>query len=169
MKINEVPRYDSSINTTGCCAKFNPDGWGGRQLSFRDKPFLRAATRSVMHIPVNMGSVFTRVRRHMEQAGPVDEANTLVLSHELSSWRAEHLFATDKPVEGEEMVTLTGNYITKVFEGPYREAKRWHDTMLAEVKAQGGTPGKVWFFYTTCPKCAKVYGKNYVVGVAETV
>jgi hypothetical protein len=25
----------------------------------------------------------------------------------------------------------------------------------------------VYFFYTTCPKCAEVYGKNYVVGVVE--
>ena len=32
---------------------------------------------------------------------------------------------------------------------------------------RGKTDGEVWFFYTTCPKCAKVYGKNYVVGIAE--
>ena len=24
-----------------------------------------------------------------------------------------------------------------------------------------------YFFYTTCPRCAKHYGKNYVVGVAK--
>jgi hypothetical protein len=24
----------------------------------------------------------------------------------------------------------------------------------------------VYFFFTTCPKCAKAYGRNYVVGVA---
>ena len=37
------------------------------------------------------------------------------------------------------------------------------------VRANGDLPGKIWFFYTTCPKCAKAYGKNYVVGVAETL
>jgi len=25
----------------------------------------------------------------------------------------------------------------------------------------------MYFFYTTCPTCAKHYGKNYVVGVAK--
>jgi len=25
----------------------------------------------------------------------------------------------------------------------------------------------MYFFYTTCPKCAKKYGKNYVVILAE--
>jgi hypothetical protein len=31
----------------------------------------------------------------------------------------------------------------------------------------GFEPGKVYFFYTTCPKCAEAYGKSYVVGVVE--
>ena len=26
---------------------------------------------------------------------------------------------------------------------------------------------KMYFFYTTCPNCAKHYGKNYVVAIAE--
>ncbi|MGE5758418.1 MAG: hydrolase [Sideroxydans sp.] len=26
---------------------------------------------------------------------------------------------------------------------------------------------KLYFYYTTCPKCAKKYGKNYVVILAE--
>lgn len=26
---------------------------------------------------------------------------------------------------------------------------------------------KMYFFYTTCPKCAKVYGKNYTVLLAK--
>jgi len=26
---------------------------------------------------------------------------------------------------------------------------------------------KLFFFYTTCPKCAKAYGKNYVVLLAK--
>ncbi len=26
---------------------------------------------------------------------------------------------------------------------------------------------KFYFYYTTCPKCAKKYGKNYVVLLAE--
>ncbi|MHC1707784.1 MAG: hydrolase [Bacteroidales bacterium] len=26
---------------------------------------------------------------------------------------------------------------------------------------------KTYFYYTTCPKCAKAYGKNYVVSLVE--
>jgi len=40
-------------------------------------------------------------------------------------------------------------------------------TMVDTAKNAGKIPGKVFFFYTICPKCAKIYGKNYVVGLVE--
>ena len=167
MRTNQVPHFDQSVNTTGCCPKFNPEGWDAQELHFENKPFLRANTRSVMHVPVNMGSVFTRVQTRLEDAGAIDDDNILVLSRDRSAWQAEHLFATDTPIAGEEMVTLSGDFITKVFEGPYRDARTWYDEMLEIVKARGSDPADVYFFYTTCPKCAKAYGQNYVIGVAE--
>jgi hypothetical protein len=39
--------------------------------------------------------------------------------------------------------------------------------MQAYVSEQGKTPKKMYFYYTTCPKCAKKYGKNYVVLLAQ--
>jgi hypothetical protein len=167
MQTNELPRYDDSVNTTGCCPKFNPEGWDGQKLHFEAKPFLRATTKSAMHVPLNMGKVFSRVQEHIMAAGAYDPASTIVLSHDPSPWQGEHLFSVSQPVEDEEMTTLSGDFITKVFEGPYREARHWHEEMRDLVAAKGGTPSDVYFFYTTCPKCAKAYGKNYVVGVAR--
>ena len=39
--------------------------------------------------------------------------------------------------------------------------------MTAEVAEQNETLKKMFFYYTTCPKCAKAYGKNYVVLLAQ--
>lgn len=167
MHTNALPLYDDSINTTGCCPKFNPDGWDGQTLHFDRKPFLRATTKSALHIPINMGKVFARVQRKIEAQGGFDPNNTLVLSRDLSPWEAEHLFAVSKPIAGEDLVHLSGDYITKVFEGPYRKAKDWHGVMQALVLEQGAQAGEIYFFFTTCPKCAKAYDKNYVVGVAR--
>lgn len=167
MQTNALPHYDDSINTTGCCPKFNPDGWDGQDLHFEDKQFVRATTKSVMHIPVNMGKVFERVQRRIEESGGYDLDNCIVLSHELSPWRAEHFFSVSHSVPDEELVTLSGDFVTKVFEGPYREAKHWHEEMQAISREKGGSSDNVYFFYTTCPKCAKAYGENYVVGVAQ--
>jgi hypothetical protein len=167
MLTNALPANDMSVNTTDCCPKFNPQGWDAQELHFRDKRFVRATTRSLMHVPLNMGKVFARVMGHIEKAGGIDPADYIVLSRETSPFAAEHLFAARNNVPGEEMTTLSGDFITKVFEGPYRHVGQWHEAMANRVRATGAEPTSIWFFYTTCPKCAKAYGKNYVVGVAQ--
>ncbi|WP_413719624.1 hydrolase [Silicimonas sp. MF1-12-2] len=167
METNTLPRFDDSVNETGCCPRFNPEGWDGRELHFRDKRFLRAETRSAMHIPLNMGRVFARVNSRIEEAGGWDNDDMIVLSRDLSPFKAEHLFSVPRDIPGEEMTSLTGDFVTKAFEGPYRDAKDWCAEMEQLVRDKGSLPGRVYFFYTTCPKCAKHYGKNYVVGVAE--
>lgn len=167
MQTNQLPHFDDSINTTGCCPKFNPDGWHGQELHFENKRFLRAETRSAMHIPLNMGRVFSRVLGKVETANGFSKGEYIVLSHDTSPWKAEHLFAVNKDIPGEEMQALSGDFVTRVFEGPYSHAKQWHDDMQQALRAEGKEPKGIYFFYTTCPKCAKAYGKNHVVGVAS--
>lgn len=167
MKLNELPKCDMSVNTTGCCPKFNPEGWDAQELHFRQKPFVTALTRSAMHVPLDMGEVFSRVSRHLDEAGAFNADDYIVLSHDLSPTQAEHLFAASKPVPGEEMTTLSGDFVTKVFEGPYQRVGDWALELGETVRARGATPGETYFFYTTCPKCSVAYGKNYVVGVVE--
>jgi hypothetical protein len=87
-----------------------------------------------MHVPLNMGRVFERVQSKMVDAGAYDPDNCIVLSRDLSPWEAEHLFAVSKAVPDEEAVTLTGDFITKVFEGAYRNAKDWHAEMSTAVQ-----------------------------------
>lgn len=167
MKTNAVPHYDISVNTTGCCPKFNPEGWDGQELHFRNKPMVRAVTMAALHIPLNMGKVFQRVQTHIEDDGAFDPDNFIVLSRDTSPWAAEHLFSVSTTVADEEMTALSGDFITKVFEGPYRDARDWYEELQELVREKGRIPGDIHFFYTTCPRCAKAYGKNYVVGVAE--
>jgi NMD protein affecting ribosome stability and mRNA decay len=40
--------------------------------------------------------------------------------------------------------------------------------MKGFVRSKGKDVRKMYFFYTTCPKCAKKYGKNYVAILAQT-
>jgi hypothetical protein len=167
MQANVTPLYDASDNTTGCCARFNPSGWDGQILHFESKPFLRATTRSLAHVPLNMGPVFTRVQGHVAAAGAEDANQMFVMSRDLSAFTGEHLFAVTKDVPGEEMTTLSGDFATKTFEGPYSQVRFWRDEMQAVARKTGHEPGRIWFFYTTCPKCAKAYGQNPVVGVVE--
>ena len=167
MDINTLPNYDMSDNPTGCCPRFDPEDWDHRDLHFRDKLFVRAKTWSIAHIPLNMGSVFRTTFKAIEQAGANADTNFIVLSQDQSSWSAEHLFAVTKNVPGAEMVSLNGNFTTKVFEGPFKNLPKWCEELKSSVRDEGKEPLRTYYFYTTCPKCAKAYGKNYVIGVAE--
>ncbi|MCC7010458.1 MAG: hypothetical protein IT184_16735 [Acidobacteria bacterium] len=166
MQANELPRFDPSDNETGCCPRFHPEPWENQDLHFDRKPFVRASTISLFHVPLNMGSVFSRTWTAIQQAH-ADTGGFLVLSRDEGPWHAEHLFAVDRPVPGAQMVELSGDFMTRVFEGPYSEARTWCDQMTEHVRAKGKALDSLYFFYTTCPRCAKHYGKNYVVGVAQ--
>lgn len=167
MKTNALPKLDQSDKPTGCCPRFKPEGWDGQELHFRNKLFVKARTRSLFHIPLNMGRVFPKTFRAIENAHASREDNFIVLSCDPSAWSGEHYFAVTKDVPGQQMVRMSGDFLTKVFEGPYRDAPKWEKQLKEAVRAQGKETKGSYFFYTTCPKCAKFYGKNYVVGVAE--
>jgi hypothetical protein len=167
MKINALPRYDMSDNPTNCCPRFIPEGWDEQELHFKDKLFVKAKTRSIFHIPLNMSSVYPQTFNAIEEAQALDTEQIIVLSNDPSAWRGEHFFSVTKEVPGQEMVRITGDFITKVFEGPYKYAPKWEKEIAALVESKGKQVKKTYFFYTTCPKCAKYYGKNYVVAVSQ--
>jgi hypothetical protein len=164
---NAFPDYDRSDRSTGCCYRFNPKGWDGQHIRFDEKQFMRAETKSLLHIPVNMGPVFTEAFAAIEKADGFGEDGQIVLSRDLSSWKAEHLFAVTKDVPDHEMTSLSGDFLTKVFEGPFKDAGKWYEEMNATVEASGHKAQEVYYFYTTCPKCSKAYGKNFVVAFAK--
>ena len=167
MNTNALPHYDSSDNPTNCCPRFNPEGWDEQELHFENKLFLKAETKSVFHIPTNMGSVFAKTLEDIENVDACNYDDFIVLSRDPSNWKAEHYFAVTRDVPGHDMVRLSGDFVTKIFEGPFRQVPKWEKELESFVKSRGQKSTKTYFFYTTCPKCAKAYGKNYVVGVAE--
>jgi hypothetical protein len=167
MQINALPKFDMSDNPTNCCPRFKTDGWDEQELHFTDKLFVKATTRSIFHIPLNMGSVFPNTFKAIDEAGARDKDEFIVLSNDPSAWTEEHFFSVTKDVPGQEMVKMSGDYLTKVFEGPYKNVAKWEKEMATFVEGKGKQVKKTYFFYTTCPKCAKFYGKNYLVAVAE--
>ena len=165
-KIN-LPEFNMDTSETGCCPKFDPSGWDEEAFELDECLFARATTRSLFHIPLNIGSVFTKTFAQI-QAAQADPRNCyLILTNDISPWRAEHLFMVTKEVPGVEMTSLSGTFLSKVFEGPYREAKNWCREMKEYVQSQGKKLKTLYFFYTTCPKCLKHYGKNYIIGFAH--
>lgn len=167
MKTNQTPRYDSLDNPTGCCPKFNYADWDNQSLHFENKPFVKVKTKSIMHVPVNTENVFSETFQALETEGVLNVHQNLVLSRDLSAWSTEHLFAVSKPVPGRRMVFLSGNFRTKVIEGNYKDIHKYGHQFEEDLEESGFDVDEVYFFYPTCPKCAKTYGNNFVVAVAK--
>jgi hypothetical protein len=74
----------------------------------------------------------------------------------------------DKEIENAKNVSLSGTFFCKVYEGPYQDTGKWCKDFEALAADRGLKPKKWFMWYTTCPKCAKKYGKNYVAILAET-
>ncbi|MFC1874865.1 hydrolase [Chloroflexota bacterium] len=151
---------------TGCCPRFNPEPWQEKEVTFKDKLFLKDSVRSILHIPINFGSVMVKNMEKINKANAVS-SEPLLLSDEKSMWKSDLYIAVDKDVPDAEMVKLSGTFLTKVFEGSYSNTSKWVRAMNDYIKARGKEAKKLYFYYTTCPKCAKVYGKNYTVVLAQ--
>ncbi len=150
------------IKHTGCCDPFNPEPWDEKEITWNDKIFVRDRITSFLHIPLNMGKKIIRNLGLIEKAD-AKSPHQLMLTDENSLWGADIYIDVAREVPGARMGKLSGTFLTKVFEGPYQNAGKWSVQMKDYVKSKGKKYSKIFFSYTTCPGCAKAYGKNYVV------
>jgi len=157
---------NQTVKHTGCCDPFDPAPWQDKEIKWENKMFVKDHVTSFLHMPLNMGQVITKNLARIEKEG-AKAAHQLMLTDEKSMWGADIYIDVAKGVAGAQMATLSGTFLTKVFEGPYQNAGKWAQEMKEYVESKGKTMKKLYFSYTTCPKCAKAYGKNYVVLFAQ--
>ena len=155
-----------NIEKTGCCEPFNPEPWQDKEITWNEKLFVTDHISSFLHIPLNMGKKITENMALIEKSGANSEVQ-LMLTDEKSLWSSDIYIDVAKEVPGTEMAKLSGTFLTKVFEGPFQNVGKWAEEMKEYVRSKGKQLTKIYYSYTTCPKCAKAYGKNYVVLFAQ--
>ena len=150
MRLAET-NYDNS--ETGCCARLDEGRWDNRELTWNERPFLKDHIRAFLRIPLNFGSVVSRVHKAIEdaEAYPVDP---IWLTDEVSPWGSDVLVALEREVPGVEIEELPGTFLTRVFEGPYRMVGKWTAEMEDYVRSKGREPRKIYAYYATCPSCS---------------
>jgi len=156
----------STNHTEECCPRFNPDPWDKKVITWQNKRFVQDRVTSIFHIPLNYGAVMGRLDKAVRAAGARTDER-IILTDENSLWGADIYFEVSKDIPHARMATLSGTFLTRVFEGPYRNMGAWIKDMKTYVAAENKQLRKLYFYYTTCPNCAKKYGKNYVVILAE--
>ena len=149
-----------------CCPRFDPEPWDETEFTWENRRFVRDRVTSVLHIPLNFGAVMKRNLGPIQAAGAFPDT-VVVLSDENSLWGADVYIEVTREIPGSTMAAISGSFLSKVFEGPYRDMRKWIKEMRAFVQSKGKSLQKLYFFYTTCPKCARKYGKNYVAILAQ--
>lgn len=149
-----------------CCRPFDPEPWRDKEIRWDRKAFVTDRVRSLFHIPLNFGAVMKRTVALLEAAGARTDP-MIILSDDNSLWGADVYVEAAKDVPGAKMASLSGAFLSRVFEGPYGNAGRWVREMKDFVRSKDKEFGRLYFYYTTCPRCAKAYGKNYVVLLAR--
>jgi hypothetical protein len=145
-----------------CCPKFDPLPWDDKVLEWNGKKFIKDSVFTFFFMPVNFGKVMKRLNAEVSNAGAAIP-DWLCLSDHTSRWNMDLYLAVDKDVPGAESTTLSGKYYSKVYEGPFQNSGKWCKDFENIAKTKGFGIKKQYMWYTTCPKCAKKYGKNYVV------
>lgn len=149
-----------------CCPKFNPEPWNNKIFQWQNKKFIKDKVFTLFNMPINFGSVIKKMDRKIRKAGATIQDN-MGLSDHTSKWNMDIYVATDKEIEDAENVTLSGKFLSKVYEGNFKDTGKWCQDFEEYAKSQNLKIDKWYMWYTTCPKCAKKYGKNYVVIIAK--
>ena len=115
--------YKSS--ETGCCPRFDPEPWDEQEIALDDRLFVKDRACAFLHIPIRFGKLMTRNMDRIKKADALED-QPFMLCDEKSLWRTDVYIAVSKDVPGAKMKRISGTFLTKVFEGPYKDARKWH-------------------------------------------
>jgi hypothetical protein len=149
-----------------CCPEFNPEPWNDKILIWENKRFIKEKVCTLFYMPVNFGRVMKRLDRKVT-AAEAQIPDWLCLSDHTSKWNMDIYLAVDKDIPNSENVVINGKFYSRVYEGPFKETGNWCKDFESVAQTKGFQVKKWYMWYTTCPKCAKKYGKNYVVVVGQ--
>ncbi len=149
-----------------CCPQFDPTLWDDKTFEWNNKKFIKDRICTFFYMPCNFGKVMKRVIEKVTKAA-ANVPDWLCLSDHTSKWNMDIYLAVDKEIPDAENTTLSGKFYSKVYEGPFKDTGKWCKDYESVAKSKGLKIKKMFMWYTTCPKCAKKYGKNYVVILSQ--
>lgn len=160
----------SDTNSAICCPEFDPAPWNKKTIVWKDKPFLFRTVPQFLHMPLPgvYGKAITEMYESADYEGIIPgQKDSLLLAYDPSPWKSELYLSITAEKPGLQIRKISGTFMTQVFDGPYNGIPSYIREMDVWLAENGKQAKKYFFYYTTCPKCAKKYGHNYIVAFAE--
>lgn len=155
-----------SKNNEECCSKFNPGPWNEKIINWKNKKFIKDRVFTIFFMPINFSQIITRMMRHIDNTKGASTDN-ICLSDHTSKWNMDIYVGVNREIPGANNVTLSGRFVSKVYEGDFKDTGIWCKDFEKFTKSKKYEIKKLYMWYTTCPKCAKKYGKNYTVIIGQ--
>jgi hypothetical protein len=156
--------------TDVCCTPFDPTPWDGMTHTWENKPFISDSIPQIFHMPLPgaMDRAMARIWRKAQSFGIApDKKDYILLAYDPSPWKSILYLAVTGEHPDAGIVHLSGTFMSRVFDGPYNKVPTYISIMNKWLENEDKCAFKYYFYYTTCPKCAKKFGHNYIVAVAE--
>jgi hypothetical protein len=157
-------------DSKNCCPKFDKEPWEEKTHNWEGKMFIKDSVPQFLHMPFPpmFARKVSKMWKKIQDAKADPEIKDfLLLATDPSPWKSELYMTATKEVPDAENVKLTGEFISKVFEGPYNAVPKWIKEMDKFIEGKGKKVEKYYVYYPYCPKCAKEYGGNIGVVFAE--
>ena len=153
-----------------CCPVFDPAKWNEQMYNWENKMFIRGTMLQFLHFPFP-GMIRRIMKKLWKQATEAEaepeQSEFLMLTYDLSPWKCEFYMSVKQAVPGADNVQLSGNYFTKVFDGPYSLVPQYINEMDILLAQKNMLAKKYYFHEAACPLCDRRYEVNNIVLFAE--
>lgn len=156
--------------TDECCPKFVPEKWDEKTLNWENKLFIRESIPTLFHIPLpSMIGKKVAKMYNLVMASKADPSKQefLLMFRDPSPFKSELYMSVTRPVEGAENTSLSGEFETRVFDGPFNAVPKFIREMQPYLAGKAKKAKDYFVHYAYYPKCAKKYNHNYMVLFAE--
>ena len=154
-----------------CCPKFNQEKWDEKIFNWDHKQFIKESVPTFFHIPLPplIGKRITNMMKMAEDSKKLafNKEDVLLLFSDPSAFRSDLFLSVTDKVPKANNIDISGTFMSKVFEGAYKEVPKFIKKMDAYVKKQHKKTKNFFVHYAYCPKCARKAGHNYMVLFAE--
>jgi hypothetical protein len=141
-----------------------------------------------LYVPIRFDKAVIRAFEKIDSCpgAALPKEEVVIMSDCASPWYTNVLVSVaSQEVKGAAVEKISGYFLAKVFEGDYSNIGKWVKEVeklvpsVRDSKEVDGTRNdknqvstrsdKIthYLYYPTCPKCAKKYGKSYVVILAS--
>ena len=112
-----------------CCPKFNVDRWDGKEFNWDNKKFIKETIPTFFHFPLPsmIGKKIAKMCKMIEESGTMsaNKEEVLILFHDPSAFKSEIYFSVTGEVPNADNVTISGTFLSKVFDGPYQAVPKF--------------------------------------------